>query len=137
MKKYSEIKQKHGDELNSFEGIFFAFSNEQFADGLKKMGIKPGEEREKLAKLPAGGFILKTRSKAFSDMFKRHNKEMEALKKDRKALLEAIVYELGNHEYGYTYDETDALEALGMEAGDVPEDILKKAKQQALALCAD
>lgn len=131
MKNYNELKKQHADELNSFEGIFFAFSNEQFAEGMKKVGLKP-EETNKLFKLTGGGFILKSRSKVFSDMFERHKAEMKELRKNKKELLNSIVAELANHEYCITYDVTDALEALGLKQENVPKDILKKACKLAL-----
>lgn len=133
---YQDLKAQHSKELNDFKGIFFAFSNKQFIEGLEKLGIEMSEAREKIASLPGGGYILKSRSKAFSDLFKKHNAEMKDFKADQEGLFNAIVYELGNHEYCITYDVTDALEALGLTAEDVPADILKKAKRQSLAEAA-
>lgn len=124
---YQSMKQRHADELNSFDGIFFAFSNKQFEEGLAKVG---GTAKD-LCRLPGGGFIRKDRSNAFSGMFKRHEAERKACMSNRKALLDALSHELANHEYCITLDPTDALEALGLSRDDVPVDILKKARRNA------
>jgi hypothetical protein len=34
METYTEQKKRHSDDVNKFEGLFFAFSNEQFKEGL-------------------------------------------------------------------------------------------------------
>ena len=130
--KYSELKAKHRDESNAFEGIFFAFSNSQFDEGLAKFNIEKENLKASIVSIGAGGYLLKSKVKDFAEMFKRHNREMKQLKKNHKGLLEALTYELRNHEYGYTYDVTDALEALGLDVEDVPADLLEKAKKAAL-----
>ena len=126
MTTYYELKKQHSDELNAFEGIFFAFNNEQFAEGMIKIGLSPDDTIE-IYSLGAGSYILKTRIKDFKDMFKRHDNEKKALKKDRQLLLDALVYELCNHEYCITGDVSDALAALELKIEDIDPDILKKA----------
>jgi hypothetical protein len=130
--KYLQLKIKHQEELNAFDGIFFAFSGSQFAEGLAKLDIEKENLKANIVSLGSGGFLLKSKVKDFSEMFKRHNREMKQLKKNHKDLLDAITYELRNHEYGYTYEVTDALEALGLDIKDVPADILTQAKKAAL-----
>jgi hypothetical protein len=128
MKTYNQIKADHQKEMSLFEGIFFAFSNDQFKEGVKKVGASKDNP---IVKIGAGGFILKNKVKAFKDMLARHEAERKQIRKDRKVLLEALVYELRNHEYGYTYDIEPALEALDLKIEDVPANILKKAKKEA------
>ena len=48
-------------------------------------------------------------------------------KKEEKFLLEALAYELRNHEYCITYDPSDALDALGLKREDVSQKIMKEA----------
>ena len=128
MKTYNQIKKDHQDEMNSFTGIFFAFSNDQFKEGVEKVGAS---EANPVVRIAGGGFLLKNRVKAFKDMLARHDEDRKALRKDRKTLLEALIYELRNHEYGYTRDVEPALEALDLKIEDVPADILAKAKKEA------
>lgn len=128
---HAGLKAKHREEMNGFEGIFFAFSNEQFAEGMAKVGLADNET-DKIYKLIAGGFILKTRSKAFREMLDRHDAEMKAFRKDQKNLFDALVYELKNHEYCITYDVSDALNALGLTKDDIDTAMLKRACKASL-----
>lgn len=124
MEDYQTLKARQAEELNDFTGIFFAFSNKQFKEGMESVGLTE-KDTDKIYSLGAGGFILKERSQAFGDMFDKHAKERDELKTNRKLLVDALVYELQNHEYGYTGDTAPALEALGLE--EVAEDILREA----------
>lgn len=123
---YQELMKKQSDEFNKFEGIFFAFNNKQFTAGMIKIGLQP-TETNKIYSIPGGGYIAKDKSKEFKEMNARLNAELKAFKKETKKLIDAIVYELGNHEYGYTYDVEPALEALGLTRETVDKTVLKKA----------
>lgn len=129
--KYQDVKSRHEKELNAFEGIFFAFNNSQFEKGMGKVGLNK-EETTKIYSLSAGGYILKERSKAFNDMFKRHTKELKEAKKEEQFLLNALIYELKNHEYCITYDTREALESLDINIDDIDQKLLNKACKLAL-----
>jgi hypothetical protein len=124
METYQELKKRQHDEFGAFEGIFFAFSNEQMKEGIEKHGVN---ENNKIVNIGAGGFVLKSRLQEFKDLIARHEAERKELKKNEKELIEAIAYELANHEYCITWDVTDALDALGLTRETVSPDILKKA----------
>ena len=134
METYKELKKRQGDEFGSFEGVFFAFSKGQFAEGMQKLGLDK-EDTSGICAIGSGGYMLKSQKKAFDDMFERHYKEKEQRKLDEKFLFSALVYELRNHEFGYTYDPTDALEALGMTKDKVDSGLLKKAMSIASEDC--
>ena len=110
------------DETNKFEGMFFAFNDEQFSEGMKKVGATSKKE---IFSIGYGGFILKTQNKAFSEMLNKHDEEMKTLQADEKELIDAIAYELSNHEYCITGNPQDALDALGLD--EVDPKILRKA----------
>lgn len=124
METYQEQKARHHKEFGAFDGIFFAFSNEQMAEGIRKHNVS---ETNKIVNIGAGGFVLKNRLQEFKDLIARHEAERAQLRKDEKELIAAIVYELQNHEYCITGDVTDALEALDLTRETVRPDILKKA----------
>lgn len=110
MNIYKELKDRHQRELDKFP-FFFAFNDKQFEDGKKKLGVKDNNELY----VGTGGMIYRrSDSKRLHDMAIRFNEEMETAMKDDKFLRDAFYYELINHEYGYTYDLTDTLEALGI-----------------------
>lgn len=131
---YEQLKDKHREEMNSFKGVFFAFSNEQFAEGMKKLGLSI-EDTGKIFKTGFGGYILRDRHGAFADMLARFKREESEFYADPKNLYNAIVYELLNHEYCVTYDQSDALEALGLKAEDIDSELLQSAKDRVLAIC--
>ena len=130
MKTYEEFKDEHGKKLNSFEGIFYAFSDDQFNEGMQKIGLAP-DELKAICSIGNGGYMLKTRRKDFHEMVNSFDADMSAMRKDRKCLLEALTYELKNHEFGYTGDASDALDSLGIKYNEVPGDIMKKAMRAA------
>ncbi len=131
METYTQQKKRHQDEISGFDGLFFAFSNDQLKKGLDKVKA----EVKDIISIGAGGFILKTQVKAFIDTLKRHEQERKDLKKDNKIFFDALVYELNNHEYCITYDTKDALDSLGLTKEDVDPMILKKACRESLRLC--
>ena len=136
MNKYMELKRKHEKEVNEFP-MMFAFSNEQFEDGMKKLGVK---SKNKLVSIGYGGFIRETDAEAYVKMVKRMDDEDREAMKDPQYCYEAFLYELGNHEYVITYDLEDTLNALGLTVKEVEEnpmliDALKRAEKDYLRRC--
>uniref|UniRef100_A0A6M3JP64 Uncharacterized protein n=1 Tax=viral metagenome TaxID=1070528 RepID=A0A6M3JP64_9ZZZZ len=132
LETYQELKARQQKELNEFEGVFFAFDNTQFAEGMKK--VDATDAKAEIYSLGAGGYIRKDRSKKFHEMLKRQDEEKKHRKKEEKFLFDSLVYELQNHEFCITYTVTDALDALGYDIKDIPTELLKKACKRALIL---
>lgn len=120
--KYIELKQQQSKELNDFPMVF-AFSDNQFEDGLAKLSITEDEA----CSVPGGGFIRKTDSQALMDLFLRHGKESDEAMKDPEFAFQAFNYELSNHEFCITCDVTDTLNSLGLELAEVEADPVLKA----------
>ena len=116
--KYTELKQKHQKELADFKGIIYAFSDKQLESGLKSLGLTIADKYS-LEPLGFGGFILKTKKADYAAMIRSHKIEMDSLFENPESLLEALVYELENHEYCITIDDSDALCALGLDLTDI------------------
>ena len=117
MNKYREMKARQSKEINSFP-MFFAFNNEQFAEGMRKLGLEP-TDTDKIYKLGGtGGFYRKTDGAKLKDMFDRHDKEMaDAIAEDTTGdgfIFDMFLYELANHEYCITYDYEDTFMAVGL-----------------------
>lgn len=123
---YFEMKKEHETELNNFEGLFFAFSNKQLNEGLLKIGLKE-TDKNLICSIGEGGFLKKDRVKAFNDMLDRQERDLTELKKQDDLLLEALTYELANHEYCITRDPENALSSLGLTIDTVKPEILKEA----------
>lgn len=123
---YQALKARQAKEFNEFEGIFFAFNNDQFKEGMEKIGLTV-DDTKKIFSIGHGGYMLKTQNEAFGSMMQRHEDEKKNRKQDEKFLLEALTYELRNHEYCITYDPSDALDVLGLRKEDIDPKILKEA----------
>ncbi|MCP4651544.1 MAG: hypothetical protein GY853_15890 [PVC group bacterium] len=116
---YSELKNMTQKEVDEFP-LRFAFNDEQFQELLNDFGIEMSEVKDKLVSLGyGGGFMRKTDVQSFNDMAIRHEKRLEDAKKDDSFLIDAIEYELGNHEYCITYDETDTVDVLDLDLEDL------------------
>ena len=109
---YESFKNNARKELNDFPK-FFAFNEKQFEEGKKELNIKSDNE---LCKIWGGGFIRKTDRQDFINMIDRHDIELkESIKADTegdKFIYSMFLYEMNNHEYSYTYEVEDTLEAL-------------------------
>ena len=64
-----EVKEEKKPEakknpFDNFEGLFFAFNNDQFKDGMEKVGLTI-DDVNKILSIGHGGYILKSRREAF------------------------------------------------------------------------
>lgn len=114
MNKYREFKERTQNEFNNFP-IGFAFTSEQFEESKKKLGVKDNSE---LVKIGYNGFIRKTDRVKFHKMISSQNEEYDRLiledTKGNGFIADMFKYELPNHEFGYTWDLEDTLDALDL-----------------------
>ena len=120
MNKYKTLKAKHQAEVNAFP-FGFAFDKDQFDEMMAKWGLKP-TQRSQIIYMGGGSFVRKTDYKAMHEMFDRHAAERKEAMKDDEYLYQMFNYELANHEYSYTYDLTDTLDALGLTMDEINAD---------------
>lgn len=119
MNKYRELKEKQQKEFNEAHLLGFAFGDKQFEELMKRWGIDPRNKKElkKVAHLFSGAYILVENIPAYKDLNRRHSKEFKAAVAEDKTgdgfIYQMFYYELANHEYGYTGDYEDTLNALG------------------------
>lgn len=144
MNMYAQMIEGQQKEIDDFLGqyAFFAFSNEQFKQGCQKLGI-PETAKHVLVRLGStGGFILKDRAAEYGELVAR-------LAQDRQAAIDnpdtgaqfafdMFTYELANHEYSYTGDVEETLDALGytreeIEKSPTLKEALGKARKHLLA----
>ena len=125
MNKYTELRTRQQEEVNALP-LGFAFSNSQFDEMMRGWGLDPEKDTDKIVSIGAGGFIQKKDRSLMHETFARHERELkEAIASDATGegfIFDMFLYELDNHEYGYTGDTTDALEALGFTAQEVVDD---------------
>ena len=103
LESYAQMKERQQREVNDFPMVF-AFSDRQFAEGMRALGLDPSD-RGQIVPIGGGGFIRKTDEEAYKAMFRRHRLEHEAAMDADKTgdgyLLEMFRCELADHEYGY------------------------------------
>ena len=132
MSKYTDLKSKHQKEVDAFP-LGFAFNDTQFNEMMARWGLKPTDVREILS-IGYGGYVRKDDAKAMNEMFARHEAELKAAMQDPDFAFEAFDYELGNHEYCYTYELDDTLDALGLTIDEINSDpIMADALKRAIA----
>ena len=123
MESYKELKQRHQAEVNAFD-IGAAFSKEQFREMMEKWGFRENQ-LDKIISIGAGCYIKKSDRDEYINMLKRHKKEREeaiAADKDGTGFIyQMFLRTMCDHEYGYTYDLDDTLEALGLDMNTIME----------------
>ena len=139
--RYAELKEKQQNEFNNLSKdiMFFAFSEKQFDEGLAEFGITRENMKDKLLRFGGtGGYLLKDKESELDNLFQKQRAELkQEIDKDKTGkgfIKEMFSYELANHEYGYTGDLTDTLEAVGLTLKSINEHkALQKGLQLALA----
>lgn len=123
METYQEMRKRQAEELKKIPRKF-AFTDEQFKKGMKELGLNE-DETDKIVNIGAGGFMKKTDVEFYKDLQRKHYKEFwEGISNDTvgdKFIKNMFLYELNNHEYGYTNDITDTLMSLGLNLKDIRE----------------
>jgi len=107
---YQEFKRKQEKEFEKF-AIFFAFNENQITDGLEKLNIC----KKDAVSVGGGGFIRKQDVKAFDKLLNKLVSDKETAFKSKVFLTDAILYELGNHEFSITGDPAETIYSLGID----------------------
>lgn len=105
----SKVLQARIDELP----VFFAFSDSQFDEGCKRLGVL--EPKSELTSIGAGGFMKKSDRHLMTEAFRLNREERDAWISDPENLKQAFEYELGNYEYCYSEDDEQIFEAVGLD----------------------
>ena len=121
--RYAELRQRQRQEVNALP-IGFAFSDRQFEEMMRGWGLDPEKDLDKIYRLGrTGGYYKKTDAQLIHDTFSRHDAELQAAIAEDKTgegfIYEMFLYELHNHEYGYTMDTEETLDTLGYTADEV------------------
>lgn len=105
---------------------------------MEKWGLDPEKDCDKIFSIGYGGYVQKKDAELLHQTRARHDAEMEeAIAEDKTGegfIYEMFLNELADHEYGYTRDTEDTLDALGLTAKEVLEDPrLKHGLEKAVA----
>lgn len=118
MNKYETWKNSRQKLFDSLP-VKFAFSEEQFKKGMAELGV---ENENELFSFGYGGFMRKADKHLLDDFL--NSDDFEKQKQDREFLVDMFYYELGNHEYGYTYDLQETLDACEVTRKDLQNELI-------------
>ncbi|MBO5178955.1 MAG: DUF3846 domain-containing protein [Clostridia bacterium] len=113
---YKEMREQQQKEYDQIPKMF-AFDDEQFKSGLKKLGLTENKKNN-IVPIGFGGFIRTQDIKQYNDMQNRFMKEFQhsimADKSGEKFIKGMFLEEMRNHEYSYTNDLEPVLNSLGL-----------------------
>ena len=137
MNLYRMQEAEHQRRVNDFlrRYAFFAFDENQFNEGLEKLGIAPGTE-DALVSIPGGGYVLADKAQDFKDLLKSFRRERADAIRDTETgaqfAYDMFRASLNDSEYSYSEDAEDTLNSLGYDPQDIEADpVLKTAFEKA------
>ena len=112
--QYQILKEQQQKEFDNLP-IFYAFGKKQFKEAMKKLNLQETDVNQIVA-LPGGGNIKKTDIPKLLALITKHKKELEEKISEDKTgdgfIKDMFLYELVKHEYGYTREIDETLDAL-------------------------
>lgn len=122
MNEYRKLRDRQQEEFNALP-LGFAFNQKQFAEMMQGWGLDPEKDQDKIYSIGYGGYVQKKDADLLHTTTARHEAELAAaIAADPTGdgfICDMFRCELDNHEYSYTMDLSDTLEALDY----TPEDI--------------
>ena len=142
MNLYREMERRRQKQIDDYlrKYAFFAFSKDQFEEGLAKLGLGP-DDLGALVEIPGGGYMLDDRAPEFVKILNSVKRERENALADPETgeqfAFDMFRAELADHKYSYTGDASETLDALGitqeqLEASPMLRRALEKAKKAVL-----
>lgn len=117
---YKAMKERQQERIDNFDGWFFAFDEKQFAEGMQKLGLT---ERKDVVGIGGGGYVARYRLPELQAMFEEQRKELQgAINADKTGegfIYDMFRYEMFQHEYSYTGNIEDVLEAIGISVFEI------------------
>lgn len=138
MNRYRELRSKQQKIFNDLP-LGWAFGQKQFDEMMRKWGLDPEADTDKIYSIGAGGYVQKKDAdqlhKTMDDLDAEIKAAIAADETGEGFIYEMFLDELENHEYGYTRDISDTLDALGYTIEDIrADDRLIKGLAMAMAL---
>jgi len=122
---YKELKDRQEAEVNAFP-LGFAFSNRQFEEMMIGWGLTKDDTDQIYRLGSTGGFYRRSDAGSLHELFARHEAERATAIADDKIgegyTYQMFAYELANHEYGYTRDFEQTLDALELTLEQIQSD---------------
>lgn len=124
MNSYQEMRRRQQEEVDALP-LHWAFTEEHFDKTLQELGLTRADT-DKLCKTWGGGFCLASDADMIVTTLARHRADLRAeIRADKTGLgfiKDMFVSELRNHEYGYTLETEEAVNACGFTETEIEED---------------
>lgn len=116
MNEYQKMRNRQQMEFIALP-LGFAFKQKQFDKMMQGWGLHLERDIEKICSIGNGGYIQKKDVALLRQTSAQHSQELAAaIEADTTGngfIFQMFYYELVNHEYGYTGEAEEALDALG------------------------
>lgn len=126
-KIWSEESQADFDKLP----IKWAFTDEKFKEIMQEWGLSENDT-DKICNIGYGGIMRKSDLALLTEHTKKF--DLENKKQDKRFFVDMLLYELNNHEYGYTRDLEDTLFACQISAKDLQDEKIVEWINEALQI---
>ena len=121
-KEFDDINSKEFQEFLKLN-VHYAFGDKQFQELKKQLGCENLDDLKSKYTVFFGGIIARDKIAEYNRISdERHKKQIDWLKEDINHAYEAFLYEMYNHECGYTGQYEIALQALGLSKDDLNND---------------
>lgn len=125
---YIQLTAMNQKRINDLP-IHFSFGQANFEAKLAELGVTVDD----IDMLPAGGWVLKKDKDLYDRVTSECLQDIENFLADDDNLVNALEYELANHEYCITYDPSDTLAALDLDLDERVKRLLTKAIENYMA----
>lgn len=127
MNSYEKLSKENQERYNRFadtdNNIVCFFSDKQFQEVLEKTGLTEDQFADSYYHLTAGAYVRKDKLEELNKLWDENEKAIEkAIENDpdgKHFVKDMFSYEMANHEYGYTRDLSDTLDALGYTTDEI------------------
>lgn len=124
--KYEDWRKQRRDSFSKLP-LKAAFSQKQFEEMMSEWGLTTSEEDlQKLQPLGGGAYCLKTDYHLFIEWTEEQDRQQKEFLSDEEQLKDALIYEFGNYECGYTMDPKEAVRELFDDKEAKRNELLKK-----------
>lgn len=121
-KEYKEFKEQQNKTFNEFikDKVFWAFNQEQFNEGMKKIGLEPTEENKRLLVGWYNGATRRTDVSRINEFLQKQKDELyKRINQDKSFGIQAFYYEFMNQECGISGRFEEARNVLGYTKEDI------------------
>lgn len=115
---YWQMKVRHQREVDALP-IVSATKLEDLKANMRDLGLEAKEYEQLYRFGHLGSYYKREHVNNIFKTFERHEEEMKEAMKDEEFMIGAFKSELSDHEYGVSYDDTEAIRALGFTREDI------------------